>query len=193
MLIQDIIPVKKEKQNPPAQKLRGMNRKASKKALPVLLVVLLIVQLIGGILVPSSEQVSAVPAIDQDAGTWQDTFSDSDGVSSSSNITVSEGDIKLTPFSTTHTTRADFSAGTKDGTQTTNVSGGELALAGTTTIYNTTSTPALPHNNRHSWKDINEDVYVSTESGLAVIHSDNTTTVYNTGSTPALPHNYVYH
>ena len=53
MLIQDIIPVKREtKQNPPMQKLRKMNKKARNKALPVLLVVFLIVQIIAGPLVP---------------------------------------------------------------------------------------------------------------------------------------------
>ncbi|MCK4592368.1 hypothetical protein KAT63_02920, partial [Candidatus Parcubacteria bacterium] len=196
MLIQDIVPIKKEerKQVSSSPKPRQV-KKASKKALPVLLIAFLIIQLIGGILLPFSEQVSAVPVIDQDAGTWQDTFSDSAGISSSSNVTVGDGDIKLTPFSTTHTTRADFNTGTKDGAQITSVSGGELALAGTTTVYNAASTPSLPGNSvYHSWKDANGDVYVSTGGGgLTIIHSDDTTTIYNTGSTPSLPDNDIYH
>ena len=52
MLVQDIIPPEKKKQNSPIQKLRGMNKKARNKLAPGLLVALLIIQIIAGPFIP---------------------------------------------------------------------------------------------------------------------------------------------
>ena len=52
MLIQDIIPPEKTKQNPSVQKLRRMNKKARNKLAPVLLVALIVFQTITGIFLP---------------------------------------------------------------------------------------------------------------------------------------------